>query len=262
LSQRPNLEHLKKQAKDLLRLYQNRDATALARLRDALPAAAGRSDAEIAALGLRLHDAQSCVAREYGFASWTELKGYVAAQPAQGEDHAARVLRWLRLVYAGEIAGGQNRAIPLAAARLLAEEPGLAHGDPYLACAVGDADRLREAVARDPAWVNRAGGPLALPPLLAVAHSSLLHVPEIRARLHRCARLLLDAGADLNQSVGGRWPPASLSEPSEYRLSTLYGAAGQNHDAELTRLLLAAGAEPNDGDSLYHAVDDLACMRA
>jgi hypothetical protein len=73
LPDRVNLDHLKKQAKDLIRLYRNRDAQAIRRFRRALPAAADQSADEIAALKLRLHDAQSCVAREYGFASWSDL---------------------------------------------------------------------------------------------------------------------------------------------------------------------------------------------
>ena len=74
------------------------------------------------------------------------------------------------------------------------------------------------------------------------------------------ARLLLQAGADPNQAVGSRWPPASLSEPSEeFRLSALYGATGRNHDPELTRLLLQAGADPNDGELLYHSLECVAC---
>ena len=47
LPDRSNLDHLKKQAKDLIRLYRNRDAEAIARFRRALPAATGRSDDEI-----------------------------------------------------------------------------------------------------------------------------------------------------------------------------------------------------------------------
>ena len=70
----PNLEQLKKQAKELLRLYRSGDVAAIARFRAALPAVAGKPHAEIAASGSRLHDAQSCLAREYGFPSWQDLK--------------------------------------------------------------------------------------------------------------------------------------------------------------------------------------------
>jgi ankyrin repeat protein len=38
-------------------------------------------------------------------------------------------------------------------------------------------------------------------------------------------------------------------------MSALYGAAGVAHDAALTRALLEAGADPNDGESLYHGTE-------
>jgi len=77
LPPRANLDHLKKQAKTLLRLYRDADPAAIARFADSLPAAAHRSSQEITALRLRLHDAQSCIAREYGFASWADLSLHV-----------------------------------------------------------------------------------------------------------------------------------------------------------------------------------------
>ncbi|MBV9294058.1 MAG: ankyrin repeat domain-containing protein, partial [Acidobacteriaceae bacterium] len=94
-----------------------------------------------------------------------------------------------------------------------------------------------------------------MPALVAVTHSGLLHIPEFRDRLRRCARILLDAGADPNQS----WS----HHPGGYSLSALYGAAGKNHDPELTKMLLDAGANPNDNESLYHSTEnpDLACMQ-
>ena len=246
LPSRPNLEHLKTQAKDLLTLCRQGDAGALGRIREALPAARGKSDAEIVGLGLRLRDMQSCLAREYGFPSWTDLKSFVEASTAQGANDAdAAAVAWLRLVYAADIAGGVNRERPSAAARMLEENPRLAGGDPYVACAVGDEAALRRATGQDAAWVNRPGGPLDLPPLVAVTHSGLVRLPAYREKLHACAGFLLQAGADPGQAVGSRWPPASLSEPSEvFRLSALYGAAGRNRDPELTQLLLEAGADP------------------
>src|SRR5215470_4959693 len=102
---RYNLEHLKKQAKDLVRLYRQGDPAASARFRAALPIAAGRSDGDIASLNLRLHDAQSCVAREYGFASWQDLRRYCEAQPVSGSARPDRILRWLQLVYSGDVSG-------------------------------------------------------------------------------------------------------------------------------------------------------------
>jgi hypothetical protein len=263
LPERANLAYLKKQSKDLIRLYRDGNPEAITRFREALPAAAGQSDEEIVALGLRLHDAQSCVARSYGFASWADLRSYVEVRSTSRNDHAARVLQWLRLVYSGDVDGrGIDRANPRIAARLLAESPDLAAGDPYLACAIGDEDALRAVMTDDPGWVNRPGGQLRLPPLVAITHSSLCQLPEFRQRLHRCARFLLSAGADPNQRIGLRWPPASVSAPDEdHPLSALYGAAGRNHDLDLTRILLDAGADPNDGESLYHSLETFTCTR-
>jgi ankyrin repeat protein len=260
LPDRLNLDHLKKQAKDLIRLYRHRDPEAIAWFRHALPAAADRSDDEIASLDLRLHDAQSCVARDCGFASWADLRRYVELQAASGGDRTTRVIHWLKLVYSADVTGTGNRASPRVAVRMLAETPDLVTGSPYLACAIGDEATLRAATAADPSWIDRPGGPLKLPPLVAVTHSSLLQVTEFRERLRGSARFLLAAGADPNQLIGNRWPPASLSQPDDDNpLSALYGAAGQNHDPELTKLLLDAGADPNDGESLYHALENPAC---
>ena len=263
LPDRSNLDHLKKQAKDLIRLYRSRDRDAIARFRRSLPVATDRSDDEIAALDLRLHDAQSCVAREYDFASWADLRRYVEVQSAFRNDRAARVRHWLSLVYSSDVDGrGIDRARPRVAARMLVENPDIASGDPYLACAIGNEDALRAATTSDPAWVNRSGGPLRLPPLAAVTHSSLCRVPEFHERLHRCARFLLSSGADPNQKFGLRWPPASVNAPDDnHPLSALYGAAGRNHDLELTKILLEAGADPNDGESLYHSLERFVCTR-
>lgn len=259
---RLNLDHLKKQAKDLIRLYRDGDAAAMARFRAALPAAAGRSDEAISSLQFRLHDAQSCIAREHGFASWPDLKRYVEVQMAAHSDRSARVLRWAQLLYSGDVSGTVNRAHPRVALRMLADDPELVADDPYLACAIGDEGALRRATEADPSWLNRPGGPLRLPPLFAVVHSSLLRVEEFGERLHRCAQRLIADGADVNRHIFSRWPPGSLDKPDQrYPLSTLYGAAGSNHDATLTKLLLEAGANPNDGESLYHSLENPACTR-
>jgi Lon protease-like protein len=74
LPERPSLEHLKTQAKDLLEALRAGAPEALERVRQSLPAARGASNERIAQLQLALHDAQSVLAREHGFASWSELK--------------------------------------------------------------------------------------------------------------------------------------------------------------------------------------------
>lgn len=259
---RPDMGQLKKQAKELLALYRQGDPAGMQRLRESLHAARGKLDEALAAMALRLHDAQSCLAREYGFASWTELQLFVHARRALADDPGQALRRWLLLVYAGDVAGGNHTSRPAVAARLLQENSTLLGDDPYLACAIGDEDALRRATARDPDWVHREGGPLRLPPLVAVTHSALAKQPGFRERLRNCAKFLLSAGASPNQSIGNRWPPASLETPANNeRLSALYGAAGKALDPELTRLLLDAGADPNDGESLYHSLEAPACTQ-
>jgi len=262
LPDRANLDHLKKQAKDLLRLHGSGDPGAIARFGQHLPSAAALPPNEIAALPLRLHDAQSCLAREYGFVSWPDLTGYVEAQSLARGDQAARVRSWLTLVYGGDVTGSYNLARPRVAAHLLRDAPGLLDGDAYAACAAGDEAAVRRAVTADPAWVDRPGGALNLPPLVAVTHSRLMQLPEFPDRLRASARTLLQAGADPNQTIGNRFPPASLAAPDEgARLSALYGAAGVNRDPAMTQLLLEAGADPNDGESLYHSLENPDCTR-
>lgn len=256
LSERSNLDHLRKQAKDLLRLYRHGDPKAFDRLRAALPAARGKSDVALAAMALRLHDMQSCLAREYGFASWMELKDNVELQRVRAQDARAQTLYWLRLVYGGDVAGGPGRPRPEVAARVLAAHPDLIGDDVMLACAVGNESALRRAIEADAGWVNRPAGVLNIPPLIAVTHSSLARLDAYRDTLRRCVRLLLDHGADPNRSIGNRWPPHSLEKPGDDRLTAIYGAAGKLHDVPMTAMLLAAGADANDNESLYHSIDD------
>ncbi len=112
LPPRPDLGHLKKQAKTLLAEARAGDAAALARLVPlALPAGTD----------LRLHHAQWCLAREHGFASWPQFQAFVLARCALADDPQRSLATWLRWVYAGDIAGGADNARPEVAARLLDE---------------------------------------------------------------------------------------------------------------------------------------------
>ena len=145
---------------------------------------------------------------------------------------------WLALVYQR----GFRAPDPERAASLLDENPALATECPF---AVGDLSALAAQ-----------NGPFGMPPLVAVTFSSLIRLQRFAPALRRCAELLLDAGADVNQTWTDPMFPG-------FRPSALYGAAGLNHDAGMTRLLLARGANPNDGESLYHSLEgpDLACTR-
>ena len=261
LPDRANLDHLRKQAKDLLRLSRAGDPAALAHFTRFLPAASGRTEAETAALCLRLHDAQSCVARQYGFPSWSELSLHVEALSLARGDQATAVRSWLALAYGGDLTGSLAAPRPQVAARVLRDTSGLT-GDVWVACAAGHVPGVSRAIEEDPSWVNRLGGPFNVPPLVAVTHSRLGKLGEMRDGMRACAELLLQAGADPNGRIYNRFPPASLDKPDEHGpLSALYGAAGIIRDPVLTTLLLDAGADPNDGESLYHSLENPDCTR-
>jgi ankyrin repeat protein len=84
---------------------------------------------------------------------------------------------------------------------------------------------------------NEPGGPREWSPLLYACHS--IFAPR------ELVRDLLGRGADPNRRFPTPWGETTA----------LYGAAGVVHDVELTRLLLEAGADPDDGESVYHSVE-------
>ena len=77
LPARPNLEQLRKQAKDLLKEYRAGHPPALMRFRDSLPRLTRASDEQLAEMSLSLRDAQRVIAAEHGFDDWTQLKDHV-----------------------------------------------------------------------------------------------------------------------------------------------------------------------------------------
>jgi hypothetical protein len=73
----PSLDHLKHQAKDLLRQHALRELSSAQRLREFHPSLRRATDQEIFSTHLSLSDAQTAIAREYGFANWTRLKHHI-----------------------------------------------------------------------------------------------------------------------------------------------------------------------------------------
>lgn len=72
-----NLDHLKHQAKDLLKAHRALDIAANQRIREFHPRFASATDRLISEADFTLGDAQFAIAREYGFLSWSRLKAYV-----------------------------------------------------------------------------------------------------------------------------------------------------------------------------------------
>jgi hypothetical protein len=73
----PDLDHLKHQARDLLKLHAAGDPSAAQRIREFHPRFRESTDAAIFADALKLSDAQLTIAHERGFMSWTRLKEHI-----------------------------------------------------------------------------------------------------------------------------------------------------------------------------------------
>ena len=92
---RPNLEQLKKQAKDLQKEYKSGDANAYERIRLHLPRLAEKSDEEMLNERFVLQDAQHVIARLYGFSGWDMLSSAVKTPFAALVDFTDREIQVL-----------------------------------------------------------------------------------------------------------------------------------------------------------------------
>ena len=123
LPARPSLDHLRRQARDLLRAARAGDTTAVGRIRAVADA-------------LTLASAQLAVAREYGFASRTRLRDEVTARTAS-------LARQAEAFCEASIRDGTGRA-----ARMLTATPELARYSFATAVILGDVGRVRTELGR------------------------------------------------------------------------------------------------------------------
>lgn len=77
LPSRPNLDHLRRQAKTLLARLSAREPDAARLVQEHLPDARGKSLEQVLAAAYRLADAQSVIARSTGFEGWPQLARHV-----------------------------------------------------------------------------------------------------------------------------------------------------------------------------------------
>jgi hypothetical protein len=210
LREHPDLDQLKRQAKELLEAYGAGDADAVAEVNAHYRSA----DPEKFAL----HDAQLVLARSYGFDSWPKLKAYVDGVSVRRLADSAR---------AGDLA--QVRA-------LLKVRPELAH------MGIDDHGVLHFAVlfrlVLERCDANIPGRPqdrgqFGLTILHSVAGSRAHVTPEERVAF---ATMLLDAGARLDVR-------------DNLLKSTPLGWACRWGRIELVKLLLQRGADPVEPDA-------------
>ena len=232
LPERPNLEQLKKQAKTLLHAAQARESTALLRFQ-ALPAFATKSETELAALPLALHDAQSTIAREHGFPSWNALREHVEERTLSFD---AAVDEFVRCA----TGGASGRAL-----RLLALHPGIAKANLQTALVLGDAAAVEARLKDHPNLATEPAGIQQWDPLLYVCHTCVhREMPAGSDGLVDIARRLLALGANPNTAYHWKWHP-------ELPRTALWGALCGTRHLPLAEALLEAGAAPTDGVSLH-----------
>jgi len=249
LPARPDLDQLRRRAKELRDAARAGDPAALSRI-------AAHAPAPVAA-PVTLAAAQLTIAREHGFASWPRLK---AEAEARNAELAQRVEEFL----VASIRDWTGRA-----ARMLARDPQIATYDFRTAVVLGDAARVRAMLGRDPELATRQDARTGWT-ALHVACSSRWHRmdPGRAPGLTEVARLLLDAGADTGVKVGRPGRPGRPGDESDQgdqgggQWSPLFCAAAQNNPA-ITRLLLERGVRPDDDHMLYLAAfaDDHECLR-
>jgi len=140
---------------------------------------------------------------------------------------------------------------------ILAQHPELRAGDIHTAAILGDDRAVRRFLSQDPSLATAKSPPYGGDALTYLALSNYLRLdPQRTPGFLGAAEALLYAGADPNAGFWETGQHASHETP-------LYGAAGVAHNVELTRLLLARGADPNDDEAVYHSPEtyDNAAMK-
>lgn len=234
----PHLDHLRGQAKTLLKGVRAGDAAAVALAGEFHPVRT-------------LADAQLVIARSYGFPSWPRIVRHVELvdryrrsphrQSVGGpldtpEQRADEFLRLATLHY-----GQDDPARQRSARELLERFPEIAQSNIYTQVVAGELDGI------DFGQAAVEGGPYGWEPLLYLTYSRLDAPNQLEI-----ARRLLENGADPN--AGYLWE--GLPSP----FTALTGVFGRGEGDQpphrdrvpLARLLLDAGADPNDSQTMYN----------
>ncbi|MGH7686677.1 MAG: ankyrin repeat domain-containing protein [Candidatus Dormibacteria bacterium] len=232
LPDRPDLEQLRRQAKELHDAVRRSDAAALERI--------ARQRSPQSSRTITLAAAQLVIAREHGFPSWPQLKVAV-------DQHRAAHERVTAFVNAS-VDGSMRLAIDL-----LDADPDIGRRSVLAAAVLGDADTARTTLDTNATAATAIDDARGWPPLLYACYSRWHHVDPARAAgIAAVVRQLLAAGASPDTNDGGR---------SRFR-SALKGSVEVNNP-DVTEVLLDAGANPDLGQVIGEAVGhrDHRCLR-
>ncbi len=211
LPSNPNLDHLKYQAKDLLKERAGRTAGVAQRIREFHPRFRRATDAEIFDAPFSLSDAQLTIAREHGFPSWARLKRHIEKPtlsdrldlPHQQRIENATFRRAVELLDAGDAAGLRAH---------LNQHPSLVHQH----------------------VVFEGGNYFREPTLLEFAAENPIRHGTLPANIVELARIILDAG-----------PSQSAKDQTLMLVSTGSVARECRAQVPLINLLCDCGADLN-----------------
>lgn len=234
----PNLEQYKKQAKELLAACKSGAADALKRV--AVHHRGSR---------ITLTDVQFVVAREHGFESWPKFSRHIE-QIVLARTVAAITNPVSAFIEAACAPRDGHKSGTLEQAELIRQRYPNVGADFYAAAILGDESTIRRELVGNTALSIAPGGPYRWDALTYLCFSRYLRVDRNRASSFvATARALLEAGANANT---GWYETIDHPNPRPVLESAIYGAAGIAQHAELTRLLLEHGADPNDEETPYH----------
>jgi len=257
LPENPSLAHLKGQAKLVRDLIRSGDPGGLSMVDEFHPRHRSNDLDDEQRQSFKTTDAQLIVARLYGFASWQRLRDHIAVVSANsftpnaetGLDGKRSFIENACLDYAE---GGPSPEDRIAEAhRMLADDPSVATGSVEALATAGDHSALAALLDKELDLANEPCGPNGWPPLLYATYSRIdVERPDWSAI--ETVRTLLTRGADPNAGFlwRGHVPP----------FTALTGALGRGESHQpihtdrlaIARLLLEAGADPNDGQALYN----------